>query len=177
MVAQVVALPVPGFQTRGSPVANWPDLCNIWVMKRLGLNLLLCVFVSTAATCQPEAISRVEFTTTTRGYQKQVFITEDSVIQIVDGRQDENKVLKRKTDPTEWKSLIDAARDIKLDNLPALQSPTSRRTFDGARHSRIKVTTKDKKEFEHSFDDEAPHAELKPMMDAILKIQAPELQR
>ena len=155
----------------------WPDLCKLWAMIQRIANLMFCLLVGTAATCQPEAFTRVEFTTGTRGYQKQVFITSDSVIQIVNGRQDENKIIKHATAPTDWKLLVESLKDIKLETIPALPSPTSRRTFDGARYSRIKVTTKDGKEYEHSFDDEVPHADLKPLMDAILNIQSPELQR
>jgi hypothetical protein len=147
-------------------------------MRHLALNVLICMLLSTAATCQPEnAIVKIQFTTATRGYQKQVFISADSVIEIVEGRQQDNRILRRALAEGDWKNVLESAKDIKPESLASLQSPTSRRAFDGARSSRIKLIRKDGKEFEHTFDDENPHSDLKPLMDAILAIQSASLER
>ncbi|HYC86952.1 MAG TPA: hypothetical protein VEB86_17085 [Chryseosolibacter sp.] len=132
--------------------------------------ILLLMFVCLAARCQPP-VTKVEFTTLTRGYQKQIFITADSVIAITDGRQDDNQVSKRRTDPAEWQLLMDALRGVDPQEISGLQSPTSRRAFDGARHSTIKLIVHDGKEYQHGFDDEFPHDKLKPLMDAIVKTE------
>jgi hypothetical protein len=144
---------------------------------KLNLTLVFVAALATAATCQSGNISKVEFTTATRGYQKEVFISRDSVIEIVDGRREENTIRKRALVESDWKLLEDALKNLKLESIPTLQSPTSRRTFDAARYSRIRITTRDAKQYEHAFDDEAPHADLKPLMDAILRIQSQDLSR
>lgn len=131
----------------------------------------ICIFC-TVAQCQTAgAISKIEFTTLTRGYKKQVFISRDSVIEIVDGRQEENGVVKRKLNIEEWDALIKGLENVILKEIPTLQSPTAQRTFDGARHSSIRITDADGKAWEHSFDNENPHEKLKPFMDGIVKIK------
>jgi hypothetical protein len=139
-------------------------------MKRF-VYILYFTFFSMAAQCQSGEITKIEFTTLTRGYQKQVFITSDSVIQITDGRAEDNNVVKRRLNSSDWNELMKVLEPVDLQELPSLQSPSSRRAFDGARHSSIKVVTKDGKEYEHAFDDEYPHQKLKNVMDVILKIE------
>jgi hypothetical protein len=139
---------------------------------RLSFNLCFLLLICSAGQCQSVNIRKVEFTTLTRGYQKQVFISQDSVVEIVDGRQEDNKITKRSLSKSEWDSLVKAIQSVDLKEVPALQSPTSRRAFDGARHSSIRISDADGKQYEHSFDDESPHPNLKPLMDAILSIQS-----
>jgi hypothetical protein len=133
-----------------------------------------------AANCQHRAImqqqketiiTKVEFTSLTRGYQKQVFLTADSLVEIIDGRQDDNKVVKRKLPVGEWEVLLKSVRNIPLTEIQQLPSPTSRRAFDGAKHSTITLATRDGKSYSHTFDDENPHEKLQPLMDAIKKVE------
>lgn len=141
--------------------------------------ILSCV--SLAGRCQQKAggsapdddmiITKIEFTTLTRGYQKQVFFSADSLIKIIDGRQNEHKVVKRKMDSEKWQELVKAASAVSLVEIPQLQSPTFRRSFDGARHSSIVITTRDGKTYTHGFDDEHPHKKLQPLMDLIKKAE------
>jgi hypothetical protein len=132
-----------------------------------------------AANCQHRAtmqqqkgaiITKVEFTSLTRGYQKQVFLTADSLVEVIDGRQDDTKVTKRKLPAGEWDVLIKSIGTVPLTEVQELPSPTSRRAFDGARHSTLTLTTKEGKSYSHTFDDENPHKKLQPLMDAIKKV-------
>lgn len=146
-------------------------------MKSL-LYFICITFFASPAQCQSTGeVKKFEFTTLTRGYQKQVFITADSLIEIVDGRQEDNKIVKRKLEPAEWNELISGLESLKLESIPSLQSPTSRRAFDGARHSTITITTQDGKEWQHGFDDENPHPDLKAIMEVILRIETGSPQR
>jgi hypothetical protein len=146
-------------------------------MKSIAYLLVFCS-LSTVATCQsPHTVSRIEFSTLTRGFQKQLFLKPDSLIEIVDGRQEANKVVKRSLNQADWERLVKSLDGIRLEEIPSLQSPTTRRAFDGARHSTIKITIQDGKEFEHTFDDENPHPKLKDLMEAILKVQTGSPQR
>jgi hypothetical protein len=138
---------------------------------RSSLNLAFWLLICSAAQCQSVDIRNVEFTTLTRGYQKQIFISQDSVIEIIDGRQEDNKVTKKSLSGSEWNALMKAIQPLDLNEVSALESPTSRRAFDGARHSSIKISDSNGKVYEHSFDDESPHPKLRPLMDAILQIQ------
>ena len=117
-------------------------------------------------------VSKIGFTTLTRGFQKQVFISKDSVIEIIDGRQEANKVTKKRIDKSEWDLLTESLKQVDVAEVPSLPAPSSRRAFDGARHSTITLTTTDGKEWMHTFDDESPHPKLKALMEAILRIES-----
>jgi hypothetical protein len=116
-------------------------------------------------------VVRIEFTSLTRGYQKQVFMDHDSVKIIVDGRQEENKVVKRAMPEGSWNELMREIKNIDLAKVPGYKSPTNRRAFDGARHSSLKISDADGSEYAHSFDDTNPHADLKSLLNRILEIE------
>jgi hypothetical protein len=133
--------------------------------------LLLVTLIIAAAAFgygQSKVITKVGFTSATRGFKKEVFISNDSVTVILDGRAG-NGVVKRKLASSEWDDLVKSLDDVDLSQIPQLKSPTSRRAFDGARHSTLTITN-GTGAVTHSFDDEDPHPKLKPLMDCIVKI-------
>jgi hypothetical protein len=144
--------------------------------------ILYCVilsFLSWGGTCQQKrsaqlpnekpVITKIEFTTLTRGHQKQVYFSPDSLIKITDGRQNDHQVVKRSLAEGQWQDLVNSLKHISLEEIPGLPSPTSRRAFDGAMHSSIVIWAKDEKSYIHAFDDEHPHEKLQPLMDLIKK--------
>jgi hypothetical protein len=136
--------------------------------------LMVLLGISTvSARCQDENIvTKVEFTSLTRGHQKEVFISADSLIIYVSHRG-ENKMIKRKLEAGEWDELLVSIPKINREELSTLPSPTSRRAFDGAKHSVIQIYGKDAGPWSHSFDDENPHELLHPLMDVIKRIASP----
>jgi len=138
--------------------------------------ILLALFALAAigAKCQDEQIiTKIEFTSLTRGYQKEVFISPDSLTRIVNNRG-ENSIFKRKLADGEWDNLVKSVGEIKMDEIPQLPSPTTRRAFDGARHSTLTIRTKGSEQWQHSFDDELPHEKLHPLMEVIKKMDGSE---
>ena len=137
--------------------------------------LVVATSLCLTARCQSaQSVQKIEFTTMTRGYQKQVFISPDSVIEIVDGRSDDHKVEKRKLDGESWDQLVGKLNDLKLSDIEALQAPSSRRAVDAAKHSTLKLIDQAGKSWEHTFDDQSPNEKLKPFMDYILQLTEPE---
>lgn len=128
-----------------------------------------------AARCNGQSdVSKIEFTSLTRGYQKQVFIDKDSLTVLIDGRQSENRIVKRKLAAGEWKTLTDELKNIDPTKLPEYKSPTNRRAFDGAKHSTVKLISGNGSEFSHTFDDLEPHKDLKKFLNLILKMENAE---
>lgn len=141
-------------------------------MKSFFLIILPCCLSWLTAACQStSSVQKIEFSSASRGYQKQIFISSDSVVTIINGREESNKVTKRRLTSDEWQSLIKTLEDVSLNEIPQLPSPTSRRAFDGARHSTISIQTSDGNAWQHSFDDETPHLKLQSLMKAIKKIE------
>jgi hypothetical protein len=164
-----------------STFSFWSLVCKEGSMRTkyvLYITVLSCLII--AANCQTRKMSSqqqennmitaIEFTSLTRGYQKHIFITADSLKETVKGRQDNNKIVKRKLPAGEWNALTKSISDIMLSGIAELPSPTSRRAFDGALHSTITISTKDGESFSHTFDDENPHEKLQPLMEAIKKV-------
>ena len=119
--------------------------------------------------CQTSNIKKIEYTTLTRGYQKHVVISADSVTSSVEGRG-EDQQHKRVLTKEEWNTVIGALKNVKLSEIPSLPSPTMKRAYDGALHSTLTLTTKDQIELTHSFDDENPHPQVVPLMKAVAAI-------
>jgi hypothetical protein len=67
-----------------------------------------------------------------------------------------------------------AMKDLSLKDIDGLQSPTTNRAHDGATHSSIVITFDDGSSISHSFDDENPHPDLQPLLDAILQFRIPD---
>lgn len=124
--------------------------------------------------CQTaNSIKKIEYTTLTRGYQKHIVISGDSVTTSVEGRE-ENQQTKRALSKAEWNTVIGALKNVKLSEVPSLPSPTMKRAYDGARHSTLTLITQDQLAFAHSFDNENPHPELLPLMKAIIAMEQNE---
>ena len=133
---------------------------------------MIYAVVLMAAQCKGQSeVAKIEFTSLTRGYQKQIFIDKDSLVVLVDGRQEDNKVVKRKIAPEVWQGLVEELKNVNIKGMGSYQSPSNRRAFDGAKHSTIKVVLSDATEVSHTFDDNEPHADLKQLLKLILKAE------
>lgn len=140
-------------------------------MQKIFIYIFLFCFMWTAVRCQSaQQVRRIEYTTLTRGFHKQVIITPDSVISITEGRGTQHDKTGRKLNSGEWEQLKQRLHGVKLTDMPTLESPTSKRAYDGARHSTINITDNQGQAWQHSFDDEDPHAKLKPLLEALLQI-------
>ena len=67
------------------------------------------------------------------------------------------------------KSLLKDIKTITLSEIPSLASPSMKRAYDGARHSKLSIYSEDKS-YEHLFDDESPHALLAPLLQCIITL-------
>ena len=122
-----------------------------------------------------EDISSISFTKQTRGYLDEVIIARDSVHGAVENHKapEDSKHYSTGVDGDEWTKLIIALKDVALQDIDGLQSPTMNRAHDGAMQSSIVITFDDGSSISHSFDDENPHPDLKPLLDAILEFRIP----
>jgi hypothetical protein len=133
---------------------------------------LVFVFLLNCAYSQTSSyITRIEFNSGSRTFRQQIIITSDSIVSVKeDFRINLKPVVKSgKATPAEWKNILQCLKDVALEEIPSLKSPSDKRTYDGASHGSIIITTRDRRSFTHDFDDENPHAKLQPLMKQILK--------
>jgi hypothetical protein len=141
-------------------------------MIKLKVIILFSFLVTCCASTRSQStstISKIEFASLTRGYQKHAIISVDSLILVTEGRE-QDKTLKRKLSKAEWNTLIGSLKKVKLSEIPTLKSPSMKRAFDGAMHSSLTVVTKDQKNLTHGFDDEDANEKLLPLMVAVKQI-------
>ena len=116
-------------------------------------------------------VIKIEFTSLSRGYSREIAITKDSLVESANvNRGAAKQTVKRKITAKEWEKLTQAFGTISIAEIGSLESPTMKRTFDGARHSTITITTSKGETATHSFDDEQPHPKLQKLMDEISKL-------
>ena len=135
--------------------------------------LFLLIWVTLGVSAQTaKDVKQIEFSTSTRGSYKQIIFTPKEMLISEESRMsskgEERKKSKLKS--AEWKKLCSTLKNVPIAGVPELESPTMKRSFDGARTSTITITTKDGKAFAHSFDNEDPHEQLKKLMDAIASL-------
>ena len=145
-------------------------------MKNLVLICILSVMVSGKACSQSlENITTITFTKQTRGFLDEVVLSRDSVQGYIENhREPENaRNYSNALENDDWAALMQALNGVPIDDIDGLQSPTRNRAHDGAMHSTITITFDDGRTITHSFDDESPHPDLQPLLDAILKFRIP----
>jgi hypothetical protein len=143
-------------------------------MKALTLVLLLTLAMETCGQSL-EKISSISFTKQTRGFLDEMIISRDSVQGFVENHRipENSQQYATGIDSDDWTKLMLTLKDVSLEEIDGLQSPTMNRAHDGAIHSNIIITFEDGNSVTHSFDDEKPHPDLQPLLDAILEFRLP----
>jgi hypothetical protein len=134
---------------------------------------LFVFFLSLLSCVAQRGITRIEYNSATRTSREQIIITSDSLVSVSENfRTNSGPVVsKRKLSKEEWKILVNALGNTSPEEIPALKSPTDKRTYDAAAHGTIIITTSDSKSFNHGFDDTEPNEKLKPLMNGILSLR------
>ena len=139
------------------------------------------IFLFTMALLSPaigqslEDITTFAFTKQSRGFLDEVVISRDSVHGALENHRTPESAqhYSAGVENDEWSKLMLALKDVSLDDIDGLQSPTMNRAHDGAIHSTIVITFEDGRTVSHSFDDENPHPDMQPLLDAILEFRIP----
>jgi hypothetical protein len=132
--------------------------------------ILLVMMVSQCKGQSLETITSIEFVKQSRGFHDKIVISADSVRGVVENHRaaEKSEQYARDVDQDDWSSLLAALKDVSLQDLDGLQSPTMDRAHDGAIHSSIVINFEDGTSVSHGFDDEKPHPDLLPLLNAIL---------
>jgi hypothetical protein len=145
-------------------------------MKHLLFFALSVFFVSNKVCGQTDAaVTRIELSKITRGYQEQVLATPDSIHVFLDNSMSGQPPYKRarKLEPGEWTRLVEAVKAVPLKEIPTLPSPTMKRAHDAAKHSTLTITTRDGKDYSHGFDDDDANKALQPLMKELRALSGP----
>jgi hypothetical protein len=124
---------------------------------------------TTSTTTNP--IKKVVFNTGSRGYQREVKLTKDSVLITINSSFEDrpSKNIKKGIAAADWNQITTALNGVDVTQMRQLESPTMKRAVDAADHSNIAIVTDN--EYIHSFDNTDPHAQLKKLMAVILELE------
>jgi hypothetical protein len=146
-----------------------------------GVFLMVLVLTGTSLQlmAQAQEVTRVEFNSGTRMYREQLIVTADSVIVVQENFQNDEKprVVRRAIKGKEWNDIRDALKNIPLREVPSLQAPTNKRTYDAAAHGSLIISTRNNRTVTHAFDNEDPHETLQPLMKTIRRIAGGKSKR
>ena len=134
----------------------------------------ILIFLTDLASCaqNKKEITAIEFTSLSRAYYEQVLITPDSLCNGTREAGGEIKTTCRPTTTAEWNELLNSLNGVSISEMGKLKSPSMKRAYDGALHSSLRLTTKDNQSWNHSFDDDDPHEQLRPLLIAIRKLES-----
>ena len=104
---------------------------------------------------QQETIQSVELSYQTRGTQKFLHITSESIEVRING-----KITHYETTENQWKKILKTFEKVKLSEVAKLKRPSKKSFYDGALISQVKVVTNLKEYESANFDHDAPPTAL-----------------
>ena len=137
-------------------------------MKILSL-LFLTIFLGKGcddATAQDLQNTVIEYTANTRGFYQKITI-KNQIVTVSKDRNNNDKAISTKISDADWAALINDFKEVKLETLNQLKSPTEKRFYDGAAIANLKITFKEKDYETTSFDHGFPPKEIKKLVDKI----------
>src|SRR6476620_2045672 len=137
-------------------------------MKVLSL-LFLKIFLGKGCddqTKQDVETAVIEYTANTRGFYQKI-IVQNQTVKVSRDRDGKDNPVARKISDADWKQLVTAFQNLKLDEIPIYKAPSEKRFHDGAAIAGIKITYKGKTYESQNFDHGNPPAEIAAFVNKI----------
>ena len=137
---------------------------------KISFLVLIMMFFSTNNCSKQEIDSVGSFTyeTFTRGSSTMYTVTPDK-IQVkstgLNSNENSNNITRE-----QWTSLVNTAQNINVSEMNKLKAPSDSRASDAALHAILSVRKNDTIYKTNSFDHGNPPAEVKPLVEAILRL-------
>ena len=163
-----------------APIFLKEGLGNKTSMKKIIPILFLALSIVTGCTSAKDKISAAslqkenenilfEYTAITRGASKKVVVSSYDIVTIKD--QDKTHAVSKKLTAEEWKKLSDAYKGIKnVSSINTIEVPSVKHQFDGALAAILTITVGDEVYQTPTFDHGNPPAEVKELVDGIIKL-------
>ena len=141
-------------------------------MRYLIILLLGLTFIS----CKDLEILKYEYHTSTQMGRTILSVTKDSVVVTFNGRG-EPVYWAREIEENEWDSVVASMKDVQLDQVSNLKSPSNDRATDRVPIAKFSFVGKDSTLTSSSFDAGNPHEMLSPLMLVFKKIEESNLAK
>jgi hypothetical protein len=126
------------------------------------IKLIIFFFMLGMNYSQKETIKSVELSYQTRGMQKFLFITSDTIeVKIND------KINKYKTTKAQWQRITKTFDTVKLSGISKIKRPSTKSFHDGAMMAQLKIVTNLKEYESVGFDHDLPPTALVKTINAM----------
>lgn len=135
-------------------------------MKLLSI-LFLTLFLGKGCQGDPKQnieTAQLTYTANSRGFFQEISI-ENHHVSIKKDRKE--KAVQTKISDADWKELLSLFKEINLEEIKDLKSPTEKRFYDGAAIASLKITYEGKVYESPSFDHGFPPSEIKKIVTKI----------
>ena len=141
---------------------------------KIYVSLLLLMMISNLATGQaPEMVKELEYTAFTRGYSELIRATKDSITREEKGHRGNTHTSAPITED-QWNSLVQTLKEVPLEELAQLPSPTNDRQRDAALHAKVSITTNAGNYSSTEFDSNNPPKRLALLVEQLKKLSKKE---
>ncbi|MBN8565164.1 hypothetical protein [Flavobacterium filum] len=113
----------------------------------------------------------IEYQALSRGFYKTIKI-ENKNVSVVNARDE--KPTELTLTKQDWKELVEAFREINLENMKNLKAPTSKRLYDGAAHANITISLEGKTYTTDGFDHGYPPVEIENFINKLVLLTIKE---
>ncbi len=117
---------------------------------------------------QQEKIVNVVYEASTRGSFFQVKINKDLIEKTKDRNLKETNSVKCSKE--NWETILSFIKNIQLEKINTLKSPTGKRASDAALHAKLKIITQTQTYTSVGFDHGNPPKEIKQLVKTILSL-------
>jgi hypothetical protein len=128
-------------------------------------NILIFLFIFAMNPTPKETIKSVELSYITRGSNRNLMISPDSIIVSINDEKHSYK-----TTALQWKKIITALKKVNLKGISTLKRPSTKSFSDGAMAAQLSVETSVKKYESSNFDDNKPPLKLVGIIDTMKSV-------
>lgn len=144
-------------------------------MKSIAIMLLLVIF---GKSCGDEAkqdmkSAVIEYTANTRGYFLQIMLKDQKLLVRKDRSKDATATAVKMSE-ADKNELVEAFRELNLEEIPDLKPPTEKRFYDGAAMADLKIIYKDKTYQSQTFDHGNPPVEIERIVNKLVALATQE---
>ena len=139
---------------------------NMLTLKNSKEDLVFATKNNISKIIQEEGYT-IEYVVTSRGIYKNITVKNNSIIYQKDRS---SKVESRQCSTEETTSILKKMKDLSIEELPNLESPSKAHQYDGAAGATLKITKDGKTYQTQTFDQGKPNAKIEELVNTILSI-------
>lgn len=130
-------------------------------------NILIFLFIFVMNPIPKETVKSVGLSYITRGSNRTLMITPDSVVVSINNERHSYKTTKM-----QWKKIKNTLKNVKLSGISGLKRPSTKSFSDGAMAAQLSVETSLKRYESSNFDDSNPHLKLVGLIETMKSVLA-----